>query len=119
KWSGDDCNGGDNAAFSVRWRARLRRVQGFSMMQVLQQFLFNGFSDRITGAVRGAIDGAIGRWVPGGDVFRQTNFGVATIDMVAGEINSNVVEPLLEMAQGQLDRISESIMPTSIGGAYH
>jgi hypothetical protein len=119
KWSEPDCNKDDNAAFGIRWRARLRRVQMVSLASILQQFLFNSFASRITEAVQGVVSGAIGQFVPGGDMFRQTGMGMNVIDGMAGMINSAVVDPLLGLLQGQLDRLSEFLSPTTIGGAYH
>jgi hypothetical protein len=49
----------------------------------------------------------------------RTGIGQAVIDTAAGMVNDNVVEPLLELLQGQLDRLSSAISPTTIEGAYH
>jgi hypothetical protein len=119
KWDQDDCNKDDNAAFGIRWRARLRRVQMFSLASVLQQFAFNNFAARISDAVRGVVDSAIGRFVPGGDMFRQTGLGMGVIDGLAGVINSQVIDPIMGAVQGQLDRLSEYLDPTGVGGGFH
>jgi hypothetical protein len=119
KWSGGDCNEDDNASFGVRWRARLRRIQAFSLASVIQKFAFTAFAEKINDAVRGVIDGVIGKYVPGGNIFRQTGLGVAVIDAAAGMVNTEIVDPLLEILQGQLDKLSSWIDPTGIDGAYH
>lgn len=121
-WDGEDCNEDDNAAFSVRWRARLVRVQMFSLASMLQQFLFNSFGDIIGDAVESAVGGLIGNLagrIPGGQQLAESAIGRAVIDTASGLVQEQVVDPLLGMLQGQLDRLSSSISPTTIEGAYH
>jgi hypothetical protein len=119
KWDDEDCDKDDNAAFGVRWRARLRRVQMFSLASVIQQIAFNKLSAKLSDALRGVIDGAIGKYIPGGDMFRQSGLGQTSIDALSGFVGSQVIDPLLGKVNDQLDKLSEFLSPTGISGAYH
>jgi len=119
-WAKEECNGDDhNASFGIRWRARLRHVQGLSITQILKRFLQNKATEKIKEATGKLIDKMVERFIPGGEIFGQTKFGADAIDGITTLINDSIVSPLLDKLNGQLDKLSEFIEPTKIKASYH
>jgi hypothetical protein len=110
-WEDDSCNGKDaNAAYSVQWRARLRRLEFPAIGTLLGSYIGNFVANlaSIEEFVRDKKFEAIGKALP-----------LGKISKVVGPVINAAFDALKEKAQALAAKVGGLANPGGLSGSYH
>lgn len=110
KWDDDECNGDDNAAYSVQWRARLRRLEFPEIGTIIGSYIGNFVANlgSISDFVRDVKFSAIGKALP-----------LGMVSKVVGPAIEGVFDALKKKEQELATKVGGLANPGGITGSYH
>jgi hypothetical protein len=111
-WGDEDCNKGDNAAFGIRWRARLRPLELPNLLSLATRFINNPLRDLISDGMKSLVQGN-----PLGEAMMRSAGGAIAIDAIGDVVDEYVTGPIKSWATGQIDGLGAGAIPDL--SSYH